>query len=136
MSIRTVAVTLICAVLLSSRTSAATNALAKGTRATMRVAATAYCDKGRTRSGVRTHSGIVAADPRVLPLGTVLMILDHAMPYAGPYTVMDTGGGVKGREIDIFIPNCASAARFGRRQVRLRIIRRGPNPRARADDAR
>jgi 3D (Asp-Asp-Asp) domain-containing protein len=132
---RTVAVTLSCAVLLSSQTSAATNAVAKGTR-TMRVAATAYCDKGRTRSGVRTHSGIVAADPRVLPLGTVLMILDHAMPHAGPYTVMDTGGGVKGREIDIFIPNCASAARFGRRQVRLRIIRRGPNPRAGADAAR
>src|SRR6267143_3719180 len=36
--------------------------------------ATAYCLKGRTASGVDTRPGMIAADPRVLPLGTVVHI--------------------------------------------------------------
>ena len=31
--------------------------------------ATAYCESGTTKSGIPTSPGIVAADPRVLPLG-------------------------------------------------------------------
>src|SRR6266852_6255841 len=109
-----------CAFLLSAQPSPASIA-----RATMRLKDTAYCDKGRTKSGVRTRAGVVAADPRVLPLGTVLRVLAPGTPYAGTYTVIDTGGQIKGREIDIFMPSCASAARFGRRTVHVRVIRRG-----------
>ena len=36
--------------------------------------ATAYCLKGRTASGGGVRRGIVAADPRVLPLGTKIYI--------------------------------------------------------------
>ena len=98
----------------------------------MKVTATAYCDHGTTKSGTRTRTGIVAADPTVLPVGTVLRILDG--PNAGVYTVMDTGSAVKGPRIDIFMPNCASAERFGEKSVRLRIIRRGWYPKATAPD--
>lgn len=94
----------------------------------MRVTATAYCDGGTTRSGTKARTGIVAADPRVLPVGTVLRILDG--PHAGVYTVMDTGAAVKGRRIDIFIPDCARAERFGEKPMRVRIIRLGWNPKA------
>jgi len=72
--------------------------------------------------------GIVAADPRVLPVGTVLRILDG--PSSGIYTVMDTGAAVKGHEIDIFVPDCARAERFGEQTLRVRVIRRGWDPKA------
>lgn len=95
---------------------------------TLRVKATAYCQHGTTKSGTRARTGIVAADPAVLPVGTVLQLLDSA--YSGVYTVMDTGSAVKGRHIDIFIPDCAAAEEFGERSVRVRVIRHGWNPKA------
>ena len=85
--------------------------------------ATAYCEHGRTKSGARTRDGIVAADPRRLPLGTRLQIIAPGKPYAGTYTVMDTGSGVKGRELDIFMASCGRAKRFGRRTVQVRILK-------------
>ena len=94
----------------------------------MRVTATAYCEGGKTQSGTKARTGIVAADPKVLPVGTVLRILDG--PHAGVYTVMDTGAAVKGRRIDIFIPDCARAEQFGEKPMRVRIIRRGWDPKA------
>jgi 3D (Asp-Asp-Asp) domain-containing protein len=125
MPMRAFVATVGCAFLLSSTSSPASGAPATPAHATMRLIATAYCGKGTTKSGARTRAGTIAADPRVLPLGTVLTILDRETTYAGTYTVMDTGGHVKGREIDIFMASCASAARFGRKTVRVRIIRRG-----------
>jgi 3D (Asp-Asp-Asp) domain-containing protein len=98
------------------------------TPAAMRVKATAYCQGGRTKSGAPARTGIVAADPRVLPVGTILRILDG--PSAGLYTVMDTGAAVKGRTIDIFIPDCRRARRFGRQTLRVQILRRGWDPAA------
>jgi len=92
----------------------------------MRVEATAYCLDGRTQSGVRTRTGIVAADPRVLPVGSVIRILDG--PTTGIYTVMDTGGTIKGRRIDIYVPSCARAKKFGRRKVSVIVVRRGWSP--------
>ena len=99
----------------------------------MRVRATAYCQAGLTKSGTNTRTGIIAADPRVLPVGSVLQIVDG--PSAGIYTVMDTGAAVKGRRIDIFVPDCASANRFGERSLRVRILRLGWNPKATPPDS-
>jgi 3D (Asp-Asp-Asp) domain-containing protein len=89
---------------------------------TMKLSATAYCLSGKTHSGQRARAGTVAADPRVLPIGTVLRI--H--PHRGLYTVLDTGSGLKGREIDIYMPSCRKARAFGRRTVRVEIVR-GPS---------
>jgi 3D (Asp-Asp-Asp) domain-containing protein len=88
------------------------------------VSATAYCIAGETRSGIQTRKGILAADPRVLPLGTVVHVQGLRGGYNGTYTVADTGKAVKGREIDIFIADCRAAKRFGRQEARLRIVRR------------
>jgi len=90
--------------------------------------ARAYCLNGKTRSGVRTREGIVAADPRVLPLGTVVQIYSAGGSRRGTYTVADTGGAVKGRQVDIFMPSCRAAKVFGVRRVRLEVMRRGPAP--------
>ena len=101
--------------------------------ATMNVKATAYCQKGTTQSGTKARTGIVAADPHVLPVGTVLRIVDGSA--SGIYTVMDTGSAVKGRHIDIFIPSCEVAERFGEKTVRVRILRHGWNPKATPADS-
>lgn len=84
--------------------------------------ATAYCLKGRTASGIHAQPGIVAADPKVLPLGTVIYI--NAGRYSGKYRVMDTGRLIRGRRIDIYIPSHREAISFGRRTVKLRILDR------------
>jgi 3D (Asp-Asp-Asp) domain-containing protein len=88
---------------------------------TVEMEATAYCISGETRSGTQTRPGIVAADPRVLPLGSVIRVQGLSR-YDGTYEVTDTGRAVKGRHIDIFIPNCTTAKRFGRQTARVRIL--------------
>jgi 3D (Asp-Asp-Asp) domain-containing protein len=88
-----------------------------------RYVATAYCDKGITDSGSHTRRGIVAADPRVLPFGTVIRI-DGLGRKPQTFVVTDSGSAVKGRHVDIFMPNCKAAKRFGRRYVTLRVIER------------
>jgi 3D (Asp-Asp-Asp) domain-containing protein len=87
----------------------------------IRLVATAYCQTGKTASGVRVRSGMVAADPRVFPFGTVLRILEPG-EVEGTYTVTDTGTAIKGRMLDIFMPDCVRATRFGRRHVVVTVL--------------
>jgi 3D (Asp-Asp-Asp) domain-containing protein len=91
---------------------------------------TAYCTGRITRSGARVHRGMAAADPRVLPLGTVIRVDGQGRAYDGIYTVMDTGAEVRGRELDLYLDDCAEADEFGRRQMRVAIIRRGWDPKS------
>lgn len=85
--------------------------------------ATAYSLKGRTRSGVGVRRGVVAADPRVLPLGSVVQI--KAGKYTGVYTVHDTGGRIKGNIIDVWVPDRHEARQFGRRKIQLQVLKLG-----------
>ncbi len=82
---------------------------------TMAFRATAYCLKGKTAMGGAVRRGIVAADTRILPLGSRIQI--DAGSYSGTYTVADTGGAVKGRILDIWVSTCSEAIRFGRKSV-------------------
>ncbi|WP_409365135.1 3D domain-containing protein, partial [Escherichia coli] len=77
---------------------------------TDRYTATAYCLKGRTASGETVRQGIIAADPRVLPLGTLVHLAG-----LGDYVVKDTGRLIKGHIIDIWMPTCKAARTWGRR---------------------
>ena len=82
--------------------------------------ATAYCLKGRTAMGHGVRRGIIAADPRLLRLGSRINL--GAGAYSGQYLVSDTGGGIRGRRIDIWVPSCAEARRFGRRTVTIGLL--------------
>ena len=84
--------------------------------------ATAYSLRGRTASGAGVRRGIIAADRRVLPIGTRVRL--EAGTYSGEYVVADTGGAVRGRKIDIWMPHTSEAMRFGRRPVRLTVLTR------------
>jgi 3D (Asp-Asp-Asp) domain-containing protein len=82
--------------------------------------ATAYCLKGRTAMGHGVRRGVIAADPRLLRLGSSVLL--NAGSYSGQYLVSDTGGGVRGRHIDIWVPSCAEARRFGRRTISVSLV--------------
>lgn len=77
--------------------------------------ASAYCFSGRTAMGHAVRRGLIAADPRVLKLGSTVYV--SAGPWSGTYLVSDTGGAIKGKRIDIWVPNCSEARRFGRQTV-------------------
>ena len=93
--------------------------------AALNATATAYCQSGITKSGERTRRGVVAADPRVLPLGSVIRIDAPEGAHDGVYRVLDTGSAVKGRIVDIYMPSCRSAKQFGRRQVVVQVLEWG-----------
>lgn len=82
--------------------------------------ATAYALRGRTSSGRPVARGVIAADGRVLPLGTRVRL--EAGSYSGEYVVADRGGAVHGRRIDIWMPTAREARRFGRQAVKLTIL--------------
>jgi len=82
--------------------------------------ATAYSLRGRTASGQYVKRGIIAADRRVLPLGTRVRL--SAGSQSGDYLVADTGGAIRGRKIDIWVPSTGEAMRFGRRNVKLTVL--------------
>ena len=92
--------------------------------------ATAYCKGIVTASGVAAQTGVVAADPEMLPVGSVVDIESLPERYNGIYTVMDTGPSVHGREVDVYMWSCNDALRFGRRPIHVTVLRLGWNPRA------
>ena len=99
-----------------------TGAEASETSPAVTFTATAYSLRGRTANGGYVRRGIIAADRRVLPLGTRVRL--EAGSYSGEYIVADTGGAVRGRKIDIWVPQTSEAMRFGRRPVRLTVLTR------------
>lgn len=72
-----------------------------------------------TAIGLRAGRGIVAVDPRVIPLRSKLYIEGYGYAIAG-----DTGGRIKGLRIDLGFDTYREAIRFGKRRVRVYILER------------
>jgi 3D (Asp-Asp-Asp) domain-containing protein len=62
-----------------------------------------------TKSGTQARWGTVAVDPRVIPLGTRLMIDG----FDNVFIAEDTGGGVRGDHVEIFYTTYQAAMDFG-----------------------
>jgi len=92
--------------------------------------ATAYCKGETTASGAGVHSGVAAADPHLLPVGSVVDIQSLPTRYNGIYTVLDTGPAIQGRQVDLYMWSCYEALDFGRQPIRLTVLRLGWNPMA------
>ena len=73
----------------------------------------AYNGAGTTASANRT----VAVDPKVIPLGSKLMINGKI------YVAEDTGGFIKGKKIDIFMPSYNDCIQWGVRNVKVYLIK-------------
>jgi 3D (Asp-Asp-Asp) domain-containing protein len=96
----------------------------------LRFSATAYCKGTTTASGVNVRTGIAAADPELLPVGSVIQVYKLGERYNGIYTIMDTGPSVQGRHIDIYLWNCNEALQLGRRDIAINVLRLGWSPTA------
>src|SRR4030066_232412 len=94
----------------------------------MVVSATGYCNcelcinvpawrDGTTKTGVIARSGIIAVDPDVIPLGSVVWIEGY-----GVYLAEDVGSQIKGFEIDMFFDTHEEALAFGRKRLALLVI--------------
>jgi 3D (Asp-Asp-Asp) domain-containing protein len=70
---------------------------------------TSYCLDSRAATGEWTRPGMVAVDPRVIPLYSTLSIEG----LSGEYTALDTGGGVVGDWVDVWFESCGAALNWG-----------------------
>jgi 3D (Asp-Asp-Asp) domain-containing protein len=84
----------------------------------LKVDAVAYYLPGKTALGVPVGKGVVAVDPKLIPLGTKLHV-----PGYGPGLAADVGYAIKGRVIDLWFPSTARARTWGRRTVTITIYR-------------
>ena len=72
---------------------------------------------GITATGLRARKGIVAVDPRIIPLGTKLFI-----PGYGEALAADTGGWIKNDRIDLCFESLEECFKFGRRKIRVYLV--------------
>ena len=85
--------------------------------------ATAYCLNGTTATGMKTRYGVVAVDPRVIPLGSRLYIEgENGTWIYGTAVAADTGGAIKGNIIDLYVESYSEAINFGRRKAKVYIL--------------
>lgn len=66
---------------------------------------------------LRVNPRVIAVDPRVIPLGSLVEVQG-----LGVYVAGDTGGAIKGNIIDIHYPTVRQALNWGRRNVKIRVI--------------
>lgn len=102
---------------------------AKDNEQVKNITATAYApgphDNGKwgnlTHLGTKVRPGVIAVDPKVIPLGTKLYI--EFSDGHGMYGVAeDTGGAIKGNRIDIAMWTVAEANDFGMQEVKVHVL--------------
>ena len=91
---------------------------------------TAYCLQGTTRRDRLVREGIVAADPRLFPLGRYVELY-IGRTYHGRFLVDDTGSRIRDGILDIWTPSCRDARRFGRQRGTVVLV---PRPRGARKD--
>lgn len=91
---------------------------------TLTVEATAYSrnEPGLTNftaTGIdlRSNPMVIAVDPSVIPLGTLLDVPGYGIAIAG-----DTGSAIKGNKIDLHMENLAACHAFGRQTITITIL--------------
>lgn len=94
---------------------------------TFNVSATAYTPyckgcSGITATGINVRKNpnmkLIAVDPRVIPLGSKVYVEGYGYAIAG-----DTGGAIKGKKIDLLMPTTAKAKSWGRRTVKITVLK-------------
>ena len=73
---------------------------------------TCYALGGHTATGAPVSTAVVAVDPRVVRLGSRVMIGG-----VGRRVAADTGGAIRGHRLDIWMPSVSACRRFGVRRL-------------------
>jgi uncharacterized protein YabE (DUF348 family) len=71
----------------------------------------------RCANGMKAQKGVVAVDPRVIPIGTRLYIEGY-----GEAVAADTGGAIKGNRIDLCYNTPGECFKFGRQTVNVHVL--------------
>nr|WP_066146284.1 G5 and 3D domain-containing protein [Lederbergia lenta] len=110
----------------ASKPSSETTAASSNDGKEMYVSATAYtaqCNgcSGITATGINLNANpnlkVIAVDPNVIPLGSKVWVEGYGHAVAG-----DTGGAIKGNKIDLFVSSKEQAYRYGKKQVKIRVL--------------
>ena len=97
-----------------------------GGRRVFRMVATAYdpgprscgpAARGRTAIGLRAGHGVVAVDPRMIPMKTRIYVEGYGYAVTG-----DVGSAIKGNRIDLGFHSRGQALQYGRRPVTVRVV--------------
>ena len=105
------------------QTTTAAPAATEGYTLTVEATAYSYAEAGLsnyTADGTNLVNDpmVIAVDPRVIPLGTMVEI-----PGYGVFRAADTGGAIVGNKIDVHFPTVAETYNFGRRTITIRILK-------------
>lgn len=79
---------------------------------------------GITASGSFVKEGYIAVDENIIPMHSIVYI-EGVGKYDGIYIAKDTGGVIKGNIVDIFMWDKQEALKFGRRNIKIYILRKG-----------
>lgn len=91
------------------------------------VSASAYTLNLKNSSGVTAiginlkknpNQKVISVDPKVIKLGTKVYVQGYGYAIAG-----DTGGAIKGNKIDVFLPSQQQALKWGRKTVKVQILK-------------
>lgn len=107
----------------TTTTTQAAPAVTEGYTLTVEATAYSYAEAGLssyTADGTNLVNDpmVIAVDPRVIPLGTMVEI-----PGYGVFRAADTGGAIVGNKIDVHFPTVAQTYNFGRRTITIRILK-------------
>ncbi len=88
----------------------------------MNMVATMYCPlepglDDHTATGMKATRGVIAVDPRVIPLGTRMYVEGYGNGIAG-----DTGSAIKGNRIDLCVDTLEECNSYGSRSVEVTIL--------------
>jgi 3D (Asp-Asp-Asp) domain-containing protein len=86
---------------------------------------TSYCLSGTTRRGRYVRAGIIAADPKYFPLSRYVELY-VGKKYYGRFLVDDTGRKIRGAHVDVWLPTCREARRFGLKRGTAMLVPRAP----------
>jgi len=112
-------------VLKVKKTSTSSKTATKKKSKTITVNASAYTlfkgSTGITATGINLKKNpnkkVISVDPKVIKLGTKVYVPGYGNAIAG-----DTGGAIKGKKIDVFMPSKKSALQWGRKTIKIKII--------------
>lgn len=87
----------------------------------VRVLASAYSPRDRgvgkyTFSEIKVQPNVIAVDPRVIPLGSIVYVPGYGIAVAA-----DTGSAIKGYRIDLFMQNRKQALNWGKKYIGIYI---------------
>lgn len=76
-----------------------------------------------TATGTRVHVGTVAVDPKLIPYGTRMFVVTNTGSVVyGKATAEDCGGGIKGKQLDLYFPTTRECFQFGVRNITVYFL--------------